>query len=151
MLKIIPYQQKYHAEFRRLNLEWLEAYNLVESHDLEILDDPEGTLIAGGGKLFLALEADRVVGPAGIWKINNEEYELVKMAVDPDFRGKGISKQLLEKCLEEVRALGGKKMLLFSNSQLKTALKLYEQYGFHYVEATDSPFATADVKMELAL
>jgi GNAT superfamily N-acetyltransferase len=151
MLKIIPYQQKYHAEFRRLNLEWLEAYNLVESHDLEILDDPEGTLIAGGGKLFLALEADQVVGTAGIWKINNEEYELVKMAVDPDFRGKGISKQLLEKCLEEVRTLGGKKMLLFSNSQLKTALKLYEQYGFNYVEATDSPFATADVKMELAL
>jgi len=134
-----------------LNLEWLEAYNLVESHDLEILDDPEGTLIAGGGKLFLALEDDRVVGTAGIWKINNEEYELVKMAVDPDFRGKGISKQLLEKCLEEVRTLGGKKMLLFSNSQLKTALKLYEQYGFHYVEATDSHFATADVKMELAL
>ncbi len=151
MLKLIPYQQKYHAEFRRLNLEWLEAYNLVESHDLEILDDPEGTLIAGGGKLFLALEADQVVGTAGIWKINNEEYELVKMAVDPDFRGKGISKQLLEKCLEEVRTLGGKKMLLFSNSQLKTALKLYEQYGFNYVEATDSPFATADVKMELAL
>ncbi len=151
MIELIPYETKYKADFRRLNLEWLEKYNLTESHDLEILDDPEGTVIARGGCIFLAKESDTIVGTAGLWKENDKEYELVKMTVDPLFRGKGISKQLLEQCLQEARRRGAGKIFLFSNSQLKTALALYSKYGFQHVEVKDAPFETADVKMELAL
>ncbi|WP_315815430.1 hypothetical protein [Paraflavitalea speifideaquila] len=43
------------------------------------------------------------------------------------------------------------KLTLFSNSQLKTAIGLYEKYGFRHVKVEHSPFATADVKMELDL
>ena len=56
MIEIISYQDKYQPDFKRLNFEWLEKYNLTESHDLEILDDPEGTVIGGGGCIFLAGE-----------------------------------------------------------------------------------------------
>ncbi len=146
---IKKYTADYHADFRKLNLEWLEKYGLVESHDLEILDDPEGTLLARGGHIFLAFLDGKVVGTAGIWKENDAEYELVKMTVDPAYQGRGISKELLDRCLSTARELGAKKIFLFSNSQLKTALKLYEKYGFRYVETTNSPFVTADVKMEL--
>ncbi len=44
-----------------------------------------------------------------------------------------------------------RKLNLFSNHQLKSALKLYEKYGFGYVEMKNSPFETADIKMELIL
>jgi putative acetyltransferase len=151
MVKIISYQPAYHEDFKRLNMEWLERYGLVESHDLEILDDPEGTVIGSGGKIFLAQYGEKIVGTAGIMKENDEAYELVKMAVDPEYRGRGISKLLLDRCLDEGRKLKAKKMFLFSNSQLLTALKLYERYGFIRVDATNSPFITADVKMELTL
>jgi putative acetyltransferase len=151
MVEIINYQPQYQADFKRLNLEWLDKYNLTESHDLEILDDPDGTVISRGGQIFLAKEGDTVVGTAGLWKENESEYELVKMAVDPGYRGKGISKLLLDRCLAEAQELKAHKIFLFSNSQLKTALKLYEQYGFHHVPVEDSPFETADVKMELVL
>ena len=43
------------------------------------------------------------------------------------------------------------KLILFSNSQLTTAISLYEKYGFKHIAATDSPFLTADIKMELSL
>jgi len=151
MIEIIPYQNKYQPDFKRLNLEWLDKYNLTESHDLEILEDPDGTVIARGGCIFLAREEDQIVGTAGLWKENDEEYELVKMAVDPVYRGKGISKLLLDKCLAEAKQLNAGRIILFSNSQLKTALKLYEQYGFRHVAVENSPFETADVKMELVL
>jgi putative acetyltransferase len=151
MVEIITYQPQYQPDFKRLNLEWLDKYNLTESHDLEILNDPEGTVIGRGGQIFLAKEGDTVVGTAGLWKENESEYELVKMAVDPLYRGKGISKLLLDRCLAEAQQLKAHKVFLFSNSQLKTALKLYEQYGFHHVAVEDSPFETADVKMELVL
>jgi putative acetyltransferase len=149
MVTIIPYEKKYHQEFRRLNMEWLEKYNLMESHDLEILDDPDGTVLSRGGCIFLAMDNEKVVGTAGLWKENDNEYELVKMAVDPEYRGRGIGKNLMDYCISEARQRNAKRVFLFSNSQLKTALQLYSNYGFRHIEATDSPFVTADVKMEL--
>jgi ribosomal protein S18 acetylase RimI-like enzyme len=151
MIRIINYEKKYQPDFKKLNLEWLDKYNLTESHDLEILDDPEGSVIAKGGCIFLAMDGEKVIGTAGLWKENEWEYELIKMAVDPVYRGRGISKILLDFCLEEAKEQKAKKIFLFSNSQLKTALKLYEKYGFNYVEVTDAPFLTADIKMELYL
>ncbi len=149
MIQIINYENKYQPDFKRLNLEWLDKYNLTESHDLEILDDPEGTVTAKGGCIFLARDGEKVIGTAGLWKENESEYELIKMAVDIEHRGRGISKILLDRCLEEAKNKKAKKVFLFSNSQLKTALKLYEKYGFTYVDVTDAPFLTADIKMEL--
>jgi len=151
MIELINYSNQYQPDFKRLNLEWLDKYNLTESHDLEILDDPQGTVIARGGCIFLALDGEKVIGTAGLWKESETEYELVKMAVDPDYRGQGISKLLLDRCLSEARKLKAVKIILYSNSQLTTALSLYEKYGFRQVEVKDAPFLTADVKMELSL
>jgi putative acetyltransferase len=150
-IKIIEYKDQYQPDFKRLNLEWLDKYNLTESHDLEILDDPSGAVIARGGCIFLALDGHDVVGTAGLWKENEEEYELIKMAVDPKYRGQGISKVLLEKCINEARKQGAEKIILYSNSQLQTAISLYKKYGFEHVPVTGAPFLTADVKMELSL
>ena len=151
MVEIISYEDRYQPEFRRLNLEWLDKYNLTESHDLEVLDDPRGTVIEKGGCIFLAIEDEKVIGTAGLWKENENEYERVKMTVDPDYRGKGISKILLDRCLEEAKKMHARMIFLYSNSQLKTALALYEKYGFRNVAVVNAPFLTADVKMELSL
>jgi ribosomal protein S18 acetylase RimI-like enzyme len=151
MITIISYEEKYQPDFKRLNLEWLDKYNLTESHDLEILNDPTGTVINAGGCIFLAMDGERVIGTAGLWKENDSAFELIKMGVDSEYRGRGISKILLEKCIDEARERKAAKIFLFSNSQLQTALGLYKKYGFHHVDVTDAPFLTADVKMELSL
>ncbi|MBK7560334.1 MAG: GNAT family N-acetyltransferase [Chitinophagaceae bacterium] len=151
MIEIISYEDKYQPDFKRLNLEWLDKYDLTEAHDLEMLDDPQKTVIAGGGCIFLAMDGDKVIGSAGLFKMNEREYELIKMGVDPAYRGQGISKSLLNRCLEEAGKIKASTLILYSNSQLKTALKLYEKYGFRHVTAVNAPFLTADVKMELTL
>lgn len=148
MLKLIPYDDKYHTGFKRLNIEWLEQYNLLETHDLEILDDPRGTVINNGGCIFLAIDGEKVIGTAGLWKETDTEFEIIKMAVDPDYRGQGISKLLLDRCMAEAKAMGAKRIFLYSNSQLTTALNLYAQYGFYHVKPTNAPFLTADIMME---
>ena len=151
MIKLINYEDKFHADFKRLNMEWLEKYNLVETHDLEVLDDPRGTVIAHGGCIFLAADGNTIIGTAGLWKNNEHEYELIKMFVHTEYRGRGISKLLLDKCIDEAKQRDAKKIILYSNSQLQTAIKLYEKYGFEHVPVIDAPFLTADVKMELSL
>jgi len=148
-IEIIAYDKKYHQDFKKMNLDYLDKYNLTESHDMIILDNPEEYVLGRGGFLWLAKTGEEIVGTVGIMPEGHGIFELIKMCVAESWRGRGISKLLLETCLQKVKALGGEKLILFSNHQLKTALKLYEKYGFKNVEVTDSPFATADVKMEL--
>lgn len=149
MIEIIPYEDRYQPEFYKLNIEWLDKYNLTESHDLMVLDDPKGTITDRGGYIWLARDGGKIVGTAGIMNEGHGQYELAKMAVDPEYRGKGISKLLIEACIAKAKEINAVKLILFSNHQLLTALKLYEKYGFRHVEVKDSPFVTADVKMEL--
>jgi len=151
MITISNYKAKYQPGFKRLNLYWLDKYNLTERHDLDILDDPEGKVIAGGGCIFLALDGEQVVGTAGLAKEQEGVFELVKMAVDPRLHGQGIGIMMLDRCIEEAIRFKAGKIFLFSNSQLITALKMYEKYGFRNVAVTNSPMLTADIKMELTL
>lgn len=151
MVSIINYEDKHHEDFRRLNLEWLEKYNLAESHDLEMLDDPKGTIMDTGGVIYMAEVDGQLVGSAALMKEAEGVYELAKMAVAPDWRGKGISKMLIEKCLDTARSWNANKVTLYSNSQLQTALSLYKKYGFYHVSTENSPYVTADVRMELIL
>jgi len=151
MVEIIEYADCYAGDFRELNLEWLDRYGLAEPYDLEIINDPQRTVLDKGGFIYLAKDGEKIVGSAGLAKENNSVYELVKMSVAPAFRGKGIARMLIEKCLDKARQVGAGKVFLYSNSQLTTAIALYEKYGFMHVDASNSPLLTADVKMELAL
>ncbi len=132
-------------------MHWLEQYQLVEEYDLEVLNNPQKKIIDGGGHIYLAVEDGVLAGSAAIIFVEDGVYELAKMAVAPAYRGRGLSRLLIEKCLEKARLLGAKTVMLYSNSQLTTAIALYEKYGFRHVALEDSPFVTADVKMELSL
>jgi putative acetyltransferase len=149
MPRIIEYTDTYAADFKNINVEWLEKYNLLEDHDIQMLDDPRGTIISSGGVIYLAEDNGSIIGSAALIHEHDGIYELAKMTVVPTWRGKGISKLLLEKCIDTARTLGAKKIVLFSNDQLQTAIGLYQQYGFKHIAVTDSPFTTANVKMEL--
>lgn len=151
MYQIIQYTDQHQQVFKELNVEWLERYGLLEPRDLEMLDEPHKHILEDGGVIYLAQFDGRVIGSAALIKEHEGVYELAKMAVAVDFRGKGISKLLLDKCLEKARELKATTVTLFSNHQLRTALSLYEKYGFKHIPVVDSPFATADVKMELTL
>src|SRR5580692_11801608 len=112
MVTITEYEDRYYAEFRQLNLEWLEKYNLVESHDLEILDDPKAAILDGGGAIFLATLDSKIIGTAALIAQGpagaigqGDCYELAKMTVAPLHRGRGISKLLIERCLGKAREI----------------------------------------------
>ncbi len=150
-IKIIPYRDEHHEIFRRINLHWLDHYHLTESHDLIILDDPRGAVLDNGGFIWLAEADGKIVGSLGLMKEKEGEFELVKMGVAADYQGKGISKMLMETCLDKAREIGAKKISLYSNHQLTRAIGLYEKYGFYHIELVNSPLETADIRMELIL
>lgn len=151
MIELIEYTDNFQPQFYQLNIEWLDKYDLTESHDLEIMANPQQTIIDKGGFIWLAKNGNEIVGSAAIINEGHGVYELAKMTVAPASRGQGISNILIEACISKAKEMGAVKLELFSNHQLKTALKLYEKHGFTYVDVTNSPFTTADIKMERML
>src|SRR5690349_15174153 len=107
-IHIAGYSEQYQQEFKKLNLEWLDNYNLTESHDLMVLNDPTGTILERGGFIWLAMDGQAVIGSAALMKEHEGEFELAKMAVTAAYRGKGISKMLIETCLQKAREIGAK-------------------------------------------
>ena len=79
-------------------------------------------VIAGGGGIYPTDDL-----PPGV-------CELVKMWLLPEARGLGLGRSLIEKCLEQAKDLGYKKIYLESMPELKQALKVYERSGFEYLE-----------------
>lgn len=150
-IELIEYSSAYHEAFKQLNLEWLDKYNLCEEADMMALNDPQGKILDKGGVIYLAKAGAIIVGTAAMIPEHDDVYELAKMSVTENWQGRGISKMLLEKCLNRAREKNAVKVELFSNHQLKNALGLYEKFGFVYIDMKESPFVTADIKMELHL
>jgi ribosomal protein S18 acetylase RimI-like enzyme len=151
-IKIVPFED-WHAEaFKRLNIEWLEDYKLLEPADLKYLDKPRQVIIEQGGKILIAVIGDVVVGTCAIIKETSKRAELAKLAVFPGARGKGIGRMLTVESINEARKMGFKKVILVSNKKLAAAIKLYESLGFkHAPVPEDIIYVTADVYMELTI
>jgi GNAT superfamily N-acetyltransferase len=151
VIEIIDYADRFAADFKRINLEWLDKYYLTEEPDLRILNDPKRSILEGGGVIYLARNDDTIIGSAALINEHDGVYELAKMTVIPEWRGKGVSKLLIERCLDKARKFNAKKVILYSSSKLQAALSLYSKYGFKHSEVIDSPLKTADIKMELIM
>jgi N-acetylglutamate synthase-like GNAT family acetyltransferase len=148
---IISFESKYAADFIRINLEWLDKYELTEPADIFMLENYQSEILDTGGAIFLVKAGDTIVGSAALIYEGNGLFELAKMAVIVQFQGRGISNMLIEKCLEKALELGATKVYLVSNSRLTTAIGLYRKYGFINVPVTNNHYVNADVMMEKVL
>ncbi|HRP08161.1 MAG TPA: GNAT family N-acetyltransferase [Gemmatimonadales bacterium] len=146
--RILPYSPELAPHFRRLNLEWIERLFTVEAHDLEVLDDPEGAVMTDGGEIFFALMGDEVVGCCAAIREPGDRWELSKMAVDPEYQGRGIGEMLGRKVIEYVLASDPRELYLVTNSSLHGAIRLYQRLGFeHRPLPADTGYARGDVMM----
>ena len=105
---------------------------------------------AAGVMLIVIDPADRVVGTAAVRRLAPDVTELKRMWLRPDHRGRGVAARLMDRVLEEARALGGRVLRLDSEARLEAAVRLYRRYGFQEI-ADYNGNPRADVWMERAL
>lgn len=149
-LLIKSYEDRYHQQFKEISLDWLHKHHLYEKADDDLLDNPKKYLDKGSF-IFLAHFDDQVVGTISLIPVNKDSYEILKLGVVDGYKGLGIGKQLMQKCIDICIMKNVKTITLESSSKLESALKLYEKLGFKHVEIVDAHFESADVKMELKL
>ena len=95
-----------------------------------MLGDPQKNIIDNGGYIFFSKAGDEIAGTFALMKVNDDVYELGKMAVDEKHQGKKIGNAMLEFCIKKAKELGAAKVQLYSNTMLGPAIHLYEKVGF---------------------
>lgn len=150
-LQIVPYEPTYRDAFRQLNQAWITRYFRLEEADNRSLGDPEGYILNKGGFIFMALWEGEAVGACALIKVNQQVFELAKMAVDDKVQGKGIGYALCKTCIDKAKSLGIKKVELLSNTKLQPAINLYRKLGFVEVPLPATEYERANIKMELSL
>lgn len=147
-MQIVDFQPEHAAAFKALNEAWIGKHFILEAKDREVLDDPEGKIIAKGGKIFMVMDGGRVVGCVALLRMADGGYEVAKMTVSEDARGSGLGKQLMQACIDEGARLGAPRLYLETNSSLAPALALYRAMGFQDLAPVPTEYARADVFME---
>ena len=149
-IEIAAFRAEHATRFAELNREWLERYSLMEPSNEAQLANPQGYFLSQGGQIFVALHGDSVVGTCAIVPHGTDGWELAKLAVSSEFRGQGIARHLVTRCITYARERGAQRVYLVSNSQLQPALRLYESVGFRYCVLPEvRTYDHEDVSMEL--
>lgn len=139
-------------DFANLNYEWLKKHFVIEPHDTEMLENPKTYIVDKGGEILFAKTNNTITGTVALIKISDNYFELAKMAVAEQFQGNQIGKLLLEAVITYAQKHKIKTLMLESNRKLKAALHLYQKFGFKEIPTDpNSPYARADIKMELQL
>lgn len=147
-VEIIPFTPDLKEHIKILNIEWLEKYFRVEDKDELVLSNPQGEIIDKGGMIFYAKYNDEILGTVSLMKLDDNTFELSKMAVSDKAQGLGIGNKLLIHSIAVAEENNIKKLLLYSNRILLPALHLYEKFGFVEVPLGDVSYERADIKME---
>src|SRR5215472_5339287 len=110
-IDIDTFRPEHARRFAELNREWLESYHLMESVEEEQLADPQKHFLDGGGQIFVALHKGEVVGTCAVIPHGPEEFELAKLTVSSEFRGRGIARRLVGQCIVYAREQGARRVM----------------------------------------
>jgi len=149
-VSITSFNPRYADVFFDLNIEWLETYFYVEDFDREVLSNPNTYILDPGGHIFFAVGNDNAIGTVALMKVEDGIYELTKMAVRTDQRGRKIGQKLMQYCIDFGKQNKFKKLILYSNTKLENAIYIYRKYGFIEIDQeAEVPYERSNIKMEL--
>ncbi len=148
-ISILDYQPHHQEWFEQFNRDWIEHYFEMEPVDEFVLTNPEEALLKPGGAILMAACDGMLAGTVALRKVNDTTYEFTKMAVDKNFRRRGIAEALSYASFKKAKELGAQKVILYSNSILTPAIRLYEKLGFKHVPIGTGEYKRSDVKMEI--
>src|SRR4051812_7434277 len=151
-IEIIEYKAEHQPYFEKLNRAWIEKYFELEEMDLFVLQEPEKAILQKGGAVLMASYDGVIAGTVALIKDGDGVFEFAKMAVDENYRRRGIAEKLGFAALEKAKELDADKIVLYSQTILLPALSLYKKIGFHQVPL-DEPrtYKRSDVKMEMVI
>lgn len=150
-IRILDYREEDQPFFERFNRSWIEEMFEMEPVDEWVLTNPGKAIIEPGGAILMAEYIGVIAGTVGLRKIDDAVYEFTKMAVDENYRRKGIAEAISYASFRKAKALGAKRIILYSNRKSAAAIRLYEKIGFRHLDVEPGVYKRANVKMEISI
>lgn len=148
-MKIYENNKEHLKAFIKLNEEWITLHFSLEETDKKLAKNPT-IIFDKQGYIFSLVMKNEVVGVCALFNEGNGVFELARMAVSASYQGKGLGEKLIKKCISKAHAINAEKIYLVSNTKLKSAIGLYEKYGFVTVQTGQHPiYSRANIVMEL--
>lgn len=148
---VLVNEKKYLIDFIQLNEAWITHYFKLEDADIALASNP-AKIIEGGGYVFTLVDAGEVKGVCALFKDSDNVFQLARMAVKKELRGKGYGDILLKTAIEKLQEIKAKRVYLLSNTILTPAINLYKKHGFTVLSEGQHPvYARCDIVMEKAI
>ena len=95
------------------------------------------------GRLYLALWDGEAAGCIALRKLDDRRCEMKRLYVRPAFRGHKIGDALVDRIIQDAKAIGYRSMLLDTLPFLESAIHMYRKRGFYEIRCyNDSPVET---------
>ncbi len=133
MPKIFPAQTDKDYEIaKKLLVEYADSlgFHLRFQNFEEELAHLPGDYAEPAGCLLLAVYKEQSVGCVGLRKLSDGVCEMKRLYVNPQFRGLGIGRTLIETVIEKARKIGYNYMRLDTVPSMEVASALYISVGF---------------------
>ncbi|HTT40979.1 MAG TPA: GNAT family N-acetyltransferase [Burkholderiales bacterium] len=82
------------------------------------------------GRLYMAMMARQAAGCVALRPLSDDECELKRLYVRPDFRSRGIGRLLTRHVIGEAHAIGYSRIVLDTLENMAEAQALYTRLGF---------------------
>lgn len=93
-----------------------------------------------GGRLYLALWNGEPAGCIGLRRMDEENCEMKRLYVRPQYRDKHIGGKLVRQVIDDARDIGYSHILLDTFPFLNSAIRMYRALGFYEIERyNDNP------------
>lgn len=126
-IEIVPFEPKHGEAFASLVADTLREFGFERDAELDIdLEDPAGTYVM----LWIAAVGAELAGSVALRDLGGGDYELKRMYLRREHRGRGVGKRLLTTALDWARANDARLVRLDTTEQMAAARHLYEASGF---------------------
>lgn len=121
---------------------YFQIYLDLQHYDAEVADLTQKYGLPDG-RLYIAWCDGQPAGCIALRRLDDTTCELKRLYVRPAFRGRGIAGVMMQRILDDARAIGYTVMQLDTEPFLRSALKMYRGLGFYEIPRyNDSPLDT---------
>mgnify|MGYP002623561518 CR=1 FL=1 len=145
-LKIVPFSERYRDPFIQFNKDWiLDNFGFLEQEDLDTFEKIEDEL-KSGAMIFIAVdEQEEAVACCMTRPLSDGRWELCKFASNKNRSHKGAGCAVFEATINYAISHGAAELFLLSNSKLKTAMHIYQKYGFHEIKLDNYEYERGNI------
>ena len=113
--------------------------------------DIEQYLMDADTPTLVACDAKRRLAGFAMLRLLGDDVELMTIAVEPKYRGKGVGAALLKACFADLMMTPSKRMILEVAADNPPAIRLYQKLGFAKLSERQGYYARPDGQPATAL